>query len=208
MAAAAPPLFIGLARSLARALASNVALARVQMRRTTLRVLILLALAPSVATGQVGARAAVGSDSLHRLIAGFLAEPIKNGPSYRAIIDSAEKSPYVKITISAGVAPWTCEMPRGEMGLAIRSLLLGAFIAGNMRAQLDSAVKGDRPVAGVRAALGVYEQVKSRVVDLALPTMERWLELRQAGRLDSVITEVASHPLPGCPKSENVPPAG
>jgi hypothetical protein len=178
------------------------------MRWPTLRVLILLALGPNLAAGQGGTRPAVGSDSLHRLIAGFLAEPIKNGPLYREIIDSAQKSPHVKITISAGVAPWMCEMPRGEMGKALQGLLLGAFVAGNMRAQLDSAAKGDHPVAGVQAALAVYEQTKGRVIDLSLPTMERWLELRRAGMLDSTIIEVASHPPPGCPKSERVPPAG
>jgi hypothetical protein len=178
------------------------------MRWSALGVLILLGLSPNLAEAQAGTHPAVGSDSLHRLIAGFLAEPIKNGPLYREIIDSAEKSPYVKITISAGVAPWMCEMPRGKMGNAIQSLLLGAFVAGNMRAQLDSAAKGDHPVAGVQAALDTYEQMKGRVVDLSLPTMERWLELRRAGALDATITEIALHHPPGCPKSERVPPAG
>jgi hypothetical protein len=171
-------------------------------------VLVLLALAPRVAAGQAGRHPPVGSDSLHRLIADFLAEPIENALRYRELIDSAEKSPHVKITISAGVAPWMCEMPRGEMGKAIQGLLLGAFVACNMQLQLDSAAKGDHPLAGVRAALAVYERTKGRVVDLSLPTMERWLELRRAGTLDSTITEIASHPPPGCPKSDRVPPPG
>jgi hypothetical protein len=74
-----------------------------------------------------------------------------------------------------------------------------------MRAQLDGGVKGDQPVAGVAAALTVYEQAKHRFDGLSIPTLERWLQLRQSGGLDSAISTAAAHPLPDCSRTAQEP---
>jgi hypothetical protein len=171
------------------------------MPRSLPLVALALLLAPGEARAQTTSATRVGSDSLHHLIASFLAEPIKYGSMYREIIDSAEKSPLVKVTISAGVAPWMCELPKeSSVARAMQALFFAAFIAGDMRAQLESGVKGDQPVAGVLAVLGVYEQAKLKVMNLDVPTMERWIELRRQGTLDAEVRAIAAHPPKGCTK--------
>src|SRR5260370_41524815 len=98
----------------------------------------MVAFARSIASQEVKP-SSPPSDSLLAFIDRFLNEPTHYGRLWRAILDSAEARPDVKITISPSVVPWFCGMGRsaGERK-AFASLLLGAFVAGNMRQQLTS----------------------------------------------------------------------
>ncbi len=140
------------------------------------------------------------SDSLVTLIDRFLRNPIAHSGLRSALVDSAEARSDVSITISAAIAPWLCHVQRGDdVDRAFKSLLLAAFVAGNMRAQLVSGVKEDQPQAGVTATLRVYEVIRSEAGTISDSTLDQWLVLEEAGALKAHIDSVLADPRTGCP---------
>ena len=81
-----------------------------RIRPSALVAALLIVLAVPTVAAQSTATSRVGSDSLHRLIAGYLSEPFKNGTLLRDLLDSAKSSPHVVIRLSYGVVPWMCEL--------------------------------------------------------------------------------------------------
>ena len=146
--------------------------------------------------------APVASDSLFRLLDRFLADPTRNGRRWREILDSAEASPHVAITLTPGVVPWICgAVEKSSAERALRSILTGAFVAGNMREQLVRREKGDQPLAGVLAALDSYEKIRARVLNFRLAELDRWAELQAAGTLAAHVAELAANPPQDCPSA-------
>jgi hypothetical protein len=150
-------------------------------------------------------RAPVASDSLLSLLDRFLADPTRNGRRWREILDSAEANPNVVVTITAGVAPWICgASEKSSMERALRSILTGAFVAGNMREQLRGRTTGDQPLAGVLATLDSYQKIRARVLNFRLAELDRWAELQAGDSLAAHVDMLAAHPPTDCPRS---PPA-
>jgi len=140
------------------------------------------------------------SDSLLAFIDRFLNEPTHYARFWRAILDSAEARPDVRITISPSVVPWLCGMGRSAADRkAFASLLLGAFVAGNMRQQLISKKKGDQPQSGMQAVVHVYKQVRGRLPAFTDSIADRWVALDSTGEFPRHADSVAAYPMKECP---------
>jgi len=87
--------------------------------------------------------------------------------------------------------PWILETDTTVFRRAMRALFLSAFVAGNMRAQLVSRVKGDQPYPGVVAVLDVYLMVRARAPAYRQPTLDEWLHLREQGKLRQHVAQLA-----------------
>ena len=131
------------------------------------------------------------SGSLLALIDAFLTRPFANPDLRTALIDSAEARSDVAITISQQLLPWILETDTTVFRRAMRGLFLSAFVAGNMREQLVSRVKGDQPYAGVVAVLDVYLMVRARAPAYRQPTLDEWLHLREQGKLRQHVAQLA-----------------
>jgi hypothetical protein len=166
--------------------------------------LALLATSASAALAQAPADdpSAVASDSLLRLLDRFLTDPTRNGRRWREILDSAEASPHVAVTLTPAVTPWICQASeKSSAERALRSILTGAFVAGNMREQFVRRTKGDQPLAGVLATLETYDKIRVRVLNFRLAELDRWVELRAAGTLAAHVEMVAANPPTECPSA-------
>ena len=165
-----------------------------------LGVVVMISATGSAAQESAPSPAPVASDSLLRLLDRFLADPTRNGRRWREILDSAEASPHVAVTLTPGVVPWICgASDKSSPERALRSILTGAFVAGNMREQFTRRVKGDQPLAGVLAALDAYDKIRARVLNFRLAELDRWTELHRAGALAGHVEALAANPPTDCP---------
>src|SRR5262245_32152773 len=74
------------------------------------------------------------------------------------ITNFADADASTEIVISKDVAPWV-----GDAHAAAHSdLLLGAFVAGNLRSQLDSGIKRSDPYAGLLQVFAVYRAIREK----------------------------------------------
>src|SRR6266853_6056433 len=85
----------------------------------------------------------VKSDTVLKAIALFKSDPGgTNAPGTMAIIANyAEARTNVHVTINSGYLPWLSQKPEIKNG----EVLLAAFVAGNVQAQLEKRVKQDHP---------------------------------------------------------------
>ncbi|MCA9623809.1 MAG: hypothetical protein KC731_32525 [Myxococcales bacterium] len=99
------------------------------------------------------------------------------------IVAFAEKSPDVAIVIRSSLSEF--EGLDEERTL----ILLAAFTAGNVEAQLDAGTVKDMPVAGVRMMLTVYAKLEGAAEDLTISKLDAFQSAEQEGRLDAAVYE-------------------
>jgi hypothetical protein len=142
---------------------------------------------------------AAPKDSIIALIDRFLSAPRSNADLWSAIVDSARARSDVVVELTPHVVPWVCTARRRSAeGQALASLLVGAYVAGNMRAQLVSGLKKDEPQAGVDAVVRVYRAVRGRVLDFVDPTAEHWLVADSLGTLPALVDSLSHDYDPTC----------
>jgi len=129
----------------------------------------------------VGAWAPGSDDSVRHALAVFAESPLsKAGEAALAtIVDFAEKTDKVEITVSEDVVPWLGgpnEVPHSE-------LLLGAWIAGNVRSQLDSGVTRNDAYSGMLEVFAVYAALKAKEPKFSVPSIDGFLEQHRSGQL-------------------------
>lgn len=96
------------------------------------------------------------------------------------IVRFAEASPDVKITLSAKTTPWISDKKTDKRRGA---LLLGAFVAGNMRAQFERGVAEDQSFAGVEQVIATYRQMQKSTPAFRLASVEKLITLQKDGKL-------------------------
>ena len=107
---------------------------------------------------------------------GSLARPI--------ILRYAQESPAVVIVPSALTMPWLeSREVHGEAG----AVLLTAYLAGDVRAQLDRRKTRDDPVAGTEQVIATYRQMQRSEPRLRIPAVEKLIERQRAGTLASYL---------------------
>ena len=96
----------------------------------------------------------------------------------------ADKNNDVIVNITPKVAPFVnnVKIPRED-----RTLLLDAFVVGNVDSQFLHNEKKDDPYAGVSEVIQVYRQMQKRNPALSLPEIENFIELEKRGELKKYV---------------------
>ena len=119
-----------------------------------------------------------------KAIATFESDPTgTNGPgAMTLIVNYAEVSTNVTVTVNSGYLPWVSREPKIRNG----ELLLTAFVAGNVQTQLQQGVKKDYPVEGILLMCRVYTTLRRKDQIERIPEMEKWSKLDKGGVKDLV----------------------
>ena len=144
------------------------------MRHFLLAVVLLAAL--SGARGDDPPKPApVTREAVQKAIATFRAEPTTDeGRTAGAlIVRFVEESSEVTVVISRRNMPWYS----GQSSSKYDPLLMTAYSAGSVRAQLESGVMKDDPRAGNKQVIETYKQLKTADANLRLPMLEKMTEM-------------------------------
>ena len=96
----------------------------------------------------------------------------------------AEKSTDVMLTITPKLTPFLTNIRLPERD---RSLLLAAYIIGNVDSQLLHNEKKDDPYSGVLEVIETYRQMQKRNAAVILPEIENFIELEKRGELKKYV---------------------
>lgn len=101
-------------------------------------------------------------------------------PALAIIMAFAEMSDKVMVVVRREHLPWIDEKAISEQTMA---LLTGAFVAGNIEAQLQDSTKANRPYEGALLALHTYHEMRSRDMAPKISALEDWTEMDKNGKL-------------------------
>lgn len=116
----------------------------------------------------------------------------------RVVLNFAEQSDDVEISITPETVPWLQEKWGLEPGLeqSIRSMLLAAYLAGNTKSQLAAGKPVDDPYAGWVFVCRGYAQFRSKV-SFASPSIDSLEKRRTEGTLKQHARDVLKMGEPG-----------
>ena len=123
-----------------------------------------------------------------RLVDVFLRDPLTEDAAVAmgGVVAFAEQSDDVEVVIHTDVVNWIGD----DDGSGERApMLLAAFIAGNVAAQLDVGVTRNDAHSGLVAALGVYRALREDDADFRSRGLEAHLERYRDGTLASFLAE-------------------
>jgi hypothetical protein len=116
-----------------------------------------------------GAKSASSGDDEQEIrasIEAFLADPVNAGDDVKAsIVGFAEQSKTVEIVVDEQLVTWMKTDPKAEP-YAGELILLAAYIAGNVRSQLDSGVTRSDDYSGLVQVLRAYRALKAADAEL------------------------------------------
>ena len=96
------------------------------------------------------------------------------------ILRYAQESPDVNIVVSSKAMPWIIDSKgHDEAG----ALLLTAYVAGDVQAQLDKRKPQDDPVAGTEQVIATYQQLRRSEPTLRIMEVEKLIDLKKHGKL-------------------------
>jgi len=123
-----------------------------------------------------------------KAIAEFKARPLTEEGRVAAgkIIKFAEQSEAVTIRIAKPLVPWLHDGTDEKY----RALLLGAYVAGNAKSQLDHGTSKDDPYAGMLSVFDVYRQIKDHDKKCHIPEVEAFLDLESKKKLKAHLEKV------------------
>ena len=157
----------------------------------------LTGLAPRAALAQPNAAPSARNRQLIDLIDRFFASPLDGGLR-SAVIDSGHTRTDIVVELSPSVNPWECYGDPMPEILAFDSTLTAAFVAGNMRPQLEKGRRRDQPGPGVEAVLRVYQVLKGEHPTYHVPEVERWLARDPSG-VRTLADSLKHAPVTSCP---------
>ena len=103
---------------------------------------------------------------------GSMARPI--------IIRYAQESPDVHIDVSTRVMPWMANTKGYDDAVPV---LLTAYVAGDVQAQLDRRKPKDDPMAGTEQVIATYQQMQRTEPRLRIMEVEKLIDLKKQGKL-------------------------
>lgn len=134
-----------------------------------------------------------------KAIADFEADPggTNSAGNLAVIVNFAEASSDVQIVLDEATLPWLVRKPetKGE------NILLGAFVAGNIRPQLEKKVNQDCPVDGLLFLGRVYRALRPGGTVGVVPELEKWSKLDRAA-LTRLVAEKRGENSPIASKAE------
>ncbi len=143
--------------------------------------LVGLAVAPAL-PAQAQDVSKYSSETMLKLIAIFDRDPLseRGDAARRVVMEFAEKSDTVLVTISEGAMPWVADESVPE---ATRLLLTAAYVAGNVKSQLERKVNANDTLAGWQQTFRTYEALKKHARGARVKPVEQLLEDEKAGKL-------------------------
>jgi hypothetical protein len=96
----------------------------------------------------------------------------------------AEKTDVVLLKITAKLVPFQTNV---NLVPEDRTLLLDAYIVGNVDSQLLRNEKKDDPYAGVSEVIQTYRQMQKQTPTLQLPEVENFIDLEKRGELKQYV---------------------
>ncbi|TGL63213.1 hypothetical protein [Leptospira sarikeiensis] len=96
---------------------------------------------------------------------------------YDQIIQYAIESKSVQIVVSPKLLPWFTRDTDYKL------ILFGSFIAGNIKPQLISGIKGDDSYSGILNLIKTYEEIRKFNESFYMIEIDRLIELEKDGRL-------------------------
>jgi len=131
-----------------------------------------------VTAGALAAETQISEEAVRSAIETFLQNPTVPSESARTIALFTEESDAVHVIVNLDVS---CTYLREKYGHT--GELMMAFVAGNIRSQLDSGIYGDDPYSGLLAVFRVYRHLKKANTDWTIPEVETLLDLHRQGKL-------------------------
>jgi hypothetical protein len=142
-------------------------------------VIALVALANSLRAADNFDWATVKPDAVLKAIAAFESDPGGTNTAGAMVIiaNYAQASTNVSVTINEGYLPWFSKKPEIKNG----QVLLMAFVAGNIRPQLEKRLKQDHPADGLLLMCKMYATLRKKNQIEPIPQVEEWSKLDRAG---------------------------
>lgn len=112
----------------------------------------------------------------------------ERGAAARVVImEFADKSETVLVNISERAMPWEADTRTPE---AARRILTGAYVAGNVRSQLERKVNANDSMAGWTSVFRAYEALRKHSRGMRIASIEALLEEEKNGQLKARAMEV------------------
>ena len=129
-------------------------------------------------------------ETILQLIGILEKDPIsERGVAARAVIlEFAEKSDTVLIEVSERAMPWVTDQRVPEQA---RLVLTGAYVAGNVKSQLERKVNANDSMAGWKEVFRAYDKLRQHAGGLRVPGVEVLLEEDKSGKLKDRAFELA-----------------
>lgn len=118
-------------------------------------------------------------ETVLRAINYFEAEPLgeDSDTAMAVIMRFTDASPNVLVGINVSLMPWMKESKEVKNS----EKLLAAFVAGNIRPQLQDGVNKDQPVDGVISMCRVYTAMRKAEAIEEIPALKEWSKLDRTG---------------------------
>ena len=128
----------------------------------------------------------ISKDTTRNAITVFRQDPLSpQGRAAGEIVRSfAEKTDVVLLKITDKLVPF---QTNGSLVPEDRTLLLDAYIVGNVDSQLLRNEKKDDPYAGVSEVIQTYRQMQKQTPTLQLPEVENFIDLEKRGELKQYV---------------------
>jgi len=134
----------------------------------------------TVAAVALAAETQISEKTVRSAIESFLQNPAASADPELTIVRFMEKNNAVQIIINPnGCYSWILDNKKYEHTVD----LMIAFMAGNIRSQLDSGVYRNDPYSGLLAVFRVYRHLKKANPEWSIPEAENLLELHRQGKL-------------------------
>jgi hypothetical protein len=101
------------------------------------------------------------------------------------IMSYAEDSAEVHLAVGPKVAPFMEEKAEAKYA----PLLLAAFVAGDLRSQLEGHNSKDDPMAGALQVIDTYEFLRKQDASVHFASVEQWITLQKQGKLRDYLEE-------------------
>ena len=129
------------------------------------------------------------SETILQLINILERDPIsERGVAARAVIfEFAEKSDTVLIDVSDRAMPWITEASAPEQA---RLVLTAAYVAGNVKSQLERKVNANDSLAGWKEVFRAYESLRKHSPGLKIRAVDEMMEEEKNGKLKARAMEI------------------
>jgi hypothetical protein len=129
--------------------------------------------------------AAISDADAAPIISAFLTDPLSQASqdAARQINQFCEESPDHEVVIDAKYMPWLGSSKPPEKS----EILLVAFMAGNLKAQIEKKTSKPEPYAGALAVIDVYNKIRANTMGYRVSSIDQWISLEKQGRLETFI---------------------
>lgn len=132
----------------------------------------------------------ISKDAVLKAIGVFQKDPssAEGVAAASTIIAFAKTSDAVHISLSKAIAPWLKSQDAPDADT--RSMLLSAYVAGDVRSQLQSGKAGDDIYAGWQQVIATYDQLHQINPTVKFPEIDDLKAKEKTGTLRSYAAEV------------------